>query len=466
MRAPALLAGLGLLGLGLALAGAPGCGWLRGPDVVLLTIDTLRVDHVGAFSPDSPAATPAMDALAADGVVYTQAWSPISVTGPAFVTLMTGQEPGTHGVVMNLFRGGPALSADAVTLAERLAEQGYETGAFVSGFTLRRTLGLNQGFQRYDTPPQGEKRRRGDLTARAAMGWLEQRPWNKRVLLWWHSFDAHGPLDPYQEQVPASADWAREPALLGHLPTYQQVDGITAPDFYAARYAAAVEFADAQVGQLVAALKQAGRYEHALIVLVADHGESFTERELWFDHGTHASAEQLHVPLIIKYPRGKGAGTREDALVALADIAPTLLHRLDLQPLPQADGRPLGQVARTQVTGESSHCKGEAVMRCRPVGPAGKELALRSAEATLLRSTTEGGVEWTHYDRRADSRERSPLPAGAADATWQATLDALHAARLALGLAMPEAEAGAPMDAEQAAEREALEALGYLEGEE
>jgi iduronate 2-sulfatase len=93
-----------------------------------------------------------MDALAADGVVYEQAFSSISVTGPSFVTLMTGMHPGRHGVLMNSFRGQDELPAEAVTLAERFKEMGYRTGAFVSGFTLRPSLGLDQGFSTYDVP--------------------------------------------------------------------------------------------------------------------------------------------------------------------------------------------------------------------------------------------------------------------------------------------------------------------------
>src|SRR5687768_6378357 len=88
------------------------------PDVIFLTVDTLRVDHVGVFNPESPAKTPRMDALAADGVVYTRAYSPISVTGPAFCTLHSGLLPGSHGVTMNLFRGGAALPEKVETVAE------------------------------------------------------------------------------------------------------------------------------------------------------------------------------------------------------------------------------------------------------------------------------------------------------------------------------------------------------------
>ena len=141
------------------------------PDVLILTIDTLRVDHVSAFSSNSPAQTPVLDALAADGVAYTNAYSPISVTGPAFVSLMTGLPISEHNVTMNVFRGGTSLSEDFDTLAESFQQNEYRTGGFVSGFTLRPSLGLSQGFNVYDAPSGGGNRRWGDRTAQKAIQW-------------------------------------------------------------------------------------------------------------------------------------------------------------------------------------------------------------------------------------------------------------------------------------------------------
>lgn len=436
------------------------CRALRGPDVVLLTVDTLRVDHVGAFAPESPARTPAIDALAADGVRYPLAFSPISVTGPAFVSLFTGQEPGTHGVVLNVFRGGPTLGPDRPTLATALGAHRFRTAAFLSGFTLRQSLGLARGFERYDAPPAGEKRRPGERTTRRALTWLEEQPAWARLFLWWHSYDPHGPFDRAPEVAPLEVGWARDPAALARIPAYQRIDGISDPHFYERRYAGAVERADQDVGRLLAALKAAGRYDDALIVLTADHGESFTERELWFDHGTHASVEQLRVPLIIKYPGGAGAGTTDERLVSLVDLAPTILDQLGLPALPGADGQPIPRSTRTEVMGESSHCKREAALTCWPRGPGGKELALRDAERSLLRRPVEGGVGWERYDRRADPRELRTLPPGQDDA-WAVRLDAAFADRGARGLRLPGGEDEG--EAESSEEVEALRALGYVE---
>ncbi|MCB9777192.1 MAG: sulfatase [Alphaproteobacteria bacterium] len=437
----------------------------RDPDVVFITVDTLRADHVGFLNPASPAATPAMDALAADGVVFTQAWSPISVTGPAFATLHTGQDPSTHGVVLNLFRGGPDVSAETETLAERLTAAGFQSGAFVSGFTLRPKLGLDQGFARYDAPTGVTNRRPGNQTRKRLERWVDDRERGDRLFLWFHSYDAHGPLTPYADAAPSDGDWIRDPEQLPHLPQYQRDGLVTDPAFYAARYAAAVSFADRQVAGVVRKLKDEGRYKDALIVLTADHGETFDERPLWFDHGTHASAEQLHVPLVVKFPRGASPadlprGTRVDRLVTLADVAPTVLEVLGLPPLPAADGVSLLRADHHSLVGESSHCKAVAVLDCWPRGPGGKEFSLRTADRTVLRQATADGVRWRTYDRSADPAERSEESDRLPDAEDRSVLDAVALDRQARGLALPGGEEGEHDDADEV---EALRALGYVD---
>lgn len=431
------------------------------PDVVFLTVDTLRVDHVGAFSPDSPALTPHMDALAADGVAYTQAYSPISVTGPAFCTVHTGMLPGTHGVTMNVFRGGSTLKPGVKTLAERLEDKGYRRGAFVSAFTLRHKLGLVQGFERYDQPKGN--RREGRKTVDRMLSWVEEEAgWLRPRFLWWHTYDPHGPLTPWGED-PTPGQWRQDDAELAHLPKYQRIGKVTEPGFYATRYARAVEHTDDQIGRIVAWLKEEGRYDNALIVLTADHGETFTERELWFDHGTTAHEEQLHVPLIVKYPRGRGAGTRVDALVGLHDLVPTVGEVVGFAVGKRVDGKSLlSDPGHAVITGESSHCKDEPVLTCAPKGPRGKMVAARDAAWTLVETPTDDGRVRVRFDREQDQAERVPLQPDGAPPALVAAVDAMGEDRRTREYPGTEEPSG-ELSAEDAKEDEALRALGYRE---
>lgn len=465
------------------------CGQ-RPVDVVLITVDTLRYDHVSGLNPDSPAQTPNLDLLIEQGVTYTQAYSPISVTGPAFCTVMTGQRPGTHGVVMNVFRGGNVLSRKTPTLAKSLKKVGYDNGAFVSGFTLRRNLGLARGFDKYSRPT--DARREGGETAEAMWGWLQLQP--GPVFAWYHSYDAHGPLEPYSDP-PITKALERGGPNLERIPEYQRIEDISDVAFFSARYASAVEHADGVVGRVLDVLHNTGRFDDALIILTADHGETLDERELWFDHGTTPYEEQLHVPLVIRYPRGEGGGRTSDALVGLEDIMPTVLDYLGLDLPGGMDGHSLlgdGANGHEALLGESSHCKGESVLTCAPKGAGGKMYAVRTSDRTTVRRSSTDGVSFERYDRIEDRPERHPLarpgapaaPAGndtAADAStaeapvlpraWDAkdgsaleTLDEMAAVRAAMNLSEPNGPKKQAAESEsEKREREALQALGYLD---
>ena len=443
-----------------------GCRSSSPPDVIFITIDTLRVDHVAAFHSGSPAETPYMDRLGRMGIRLGQAYSPISVTGPAFVTLQTGQDPDRHGVRRNAFRGGGQMDSGTETLAQRLRSADYRTGAFVSGFTLRAGIGLEQGFQEYSAPATGEtrasNRRDGAETVRLAIEWLEAN--DDPAFLWFHTYDVHGPLDRWTE-VPSEGDWDRNPHHLVHLPKYQHVGDITDPEFFRQRYALAVEYVDLQVGQILDSLESAGRLENALVVLTADHGESFTERELWFDHGTHATEEQLHIPLIIHLPGGKRGGAWANELVGLMDIAPTTLDVLGLEPLSGADGISLQSAGAGHgvLMGESSHCKAsEEILDCQPHGIGGKELAARSSALTLIHEASDASDELTVYDRVQDPAELSPLTNPGVPTGMVLRLEAMRGKVTATAARLPK-KSKKPETAAERREREELESLGYTE---
>jgi arylsulfatase A-like enzyme len=312
--------------------------------------------------------------------------------------------------------------------------------------------------------------------------WIMAQP--GPVFAWWHSYDPHGPLDVYNEP-PITRHVKRGGDDYHRIPEYQRIGRISDPTFFAGRYATAVEYADAQVGRVYDVLHNTGRWDDALIIITADHGESFDERELWFDHGTTAYEEQLHVPLIIRYPRGEGGGRSVDALVMLEDVVPTVLDYLGMKVPGGLDGVSLltdDIPSDRRITGESSHCKGEKVLTCAPEGAGGKMYAVRTDDRTTVRRASKTGTSYERYDREADRDELNPLAApahaqpaedtdvppppvawDATDAARVDTLDAMAALRASFKLGDgPPKKKSEETEAERQ-EREALEQLGYLD---
>jgi arylsulfatase A-like enzyme len=313
LRRPALAA---LLALPLL----AGCG--GGPDateprsLVLVTIDTLRADHVGAYGYPRPT-TPFLDRLAERGVVFENAFSASSHTAPSHASLMTSRQPFQHGLLAN----GGSLPAGSHTLADLLAAAGYDTAAFTSVSFL---VELGQGFGHFDAAW-----RSGDETVDAAIAWLDARPAGAAPLfLWVHLYDPHrlpGPrekLQPDAELLRAAGPEARR-RFLDHLAGR----GLP-PDFYPGEdavlerydlYDAGVRFADRQVGRLYHQVEESE--PEARWIVTSDHGEGLGNHH-YDDHGKYLYDEQLRVPLIVA-----GAGgppRRVERMVRLVDVYPTV----------------------------------------------------------------------------------------------------------------------------------------------
>ncbi len=306
-----------LLGLGGALAvivlPVLGCGGGRErPNVLLVTFDTTRADHVGCYGA-RPSPTPNLDGLAEQGIVLTQAMSPVPLTLPAHATMMTGQVPTRHGVRNN---GAYALPPSAETLAESFSRAGYQTGAFVSAFVLNRQFGVAQGFDAYDDDFIDE--RNGPQTAARALRWLARRDERRPFFAWVHFFDPHTPWTPPRPY--------RDLAL---------------PSGYDQEIAAA----DGALGSLLAWLERAGLAARTIVVVVGDHGEGLGDHGE-IEHGLFLYQESVHVPWVMRLPGGAGAGSRSAVLASLIDLAPTLLDLTGLPPLRAASGASLRAALR------------------------------------------------------------------------------------------------------------------------
>ena len=276
-----------------------GTGRFDNAPVILISIDTLRADHLTAYG-GRVVDTPNIDRLAGDGIVFENAYSHVPLTFPSHVTMMTGRLPYENGVRSNI---GYKLDGNAhPTLPRLLAAHGYATGAAVSAYVLRGDTGLRSIFDSYDDAMEvwesatlGALQRRGDETERVAVRWLDTVK-AKPFFLFFHLFEPHTPYEPAE---PFRTKYAKSP------------------------YDGEIATADAIVGRFFAELDQRGLYDRSLIILCGDHGEGLHEHGE-AEHGVLLYREVLHVPLIVKLPGRKLAGRRVAAPAQLVDILPTI----------------------------------------------------------------------------------------------------------------------------------------------
>jgi arylsulfatase A-like enzyme len=287
-----------------------------GSPVVLVSIDTLRSDRVGAYG-YTGGTTPRLDRLATESVLFERAYSHYPLTLPSHASLFTGLLPPEHGVRDNR---GFRLAEERVTLAERLRDAGYATLGAVSSMVLRHETGIAQGFDAYDDqmgPPRSSghrfAERRGEDTLDAIAARLDELLPDCPFFVMLHLFDPHAPYE------------APEPFARRHDD----------------RYDAEVAYADDLLGRFLDELRRRGLYDRSLIVVLSDHGEGLGDH-VEMEHGLLLYREALQVPLLIKAPGGARAGERVAAPVGLIDVVPTILAVLGL---PEGDlpGRPLLQ---------------------------------------------------------------------------------------------------------------------------
>lgn len=436
-----------------ATVGWAGLGCVRGSgapaDVVLITLDTMRADYLGAYGHEG-GLTPHLDALAREGVLYTRAWSTSPWTLPAHASMFTGKYPTRHGADYASQRGVGArlnevipwvdsrfranrLADDEVVMAEWLAAAGYATGAFVGGPWMAPAFGLLQGYQSHDAEMPGLAGRTGDEITDRAIEWLRTVPRDRPLHLLVNYFDPHAPYTP--------------PPAFSPKPKVDNSGKMRDPPLRD-RYAGEIRYMDHQIGRLFDALREVGRYEGALIIAVSDHGELFGEHALML-HGYWLYEELVRVALIVRLPHERRAGDVVDATVSIVDLLPIVADEVGFR-LPEGlDAMAIGE--REVAFAEFRRNPAVDEVRGRRVD--------RDADVAIrwpwkLIANSDGTSELYRID--TDPGETQPVADGSIEDSMRATLASVRSTLVA-----PEPMPAGPVVPTDVSDR--LRDLGYLE---
>ncbi len=274
---------------------------LRKNPLIIISVDTLRADHLRCYGYNK-IETPHIDSLARDGVIFENAISPVPLTLPSHVSILSGLYPFEHGVRDNI---GFEVSKSLKTLQVIFKEKGFKTAGIVSAFVLRKETGISNGFDFFDDKMEGkigkfsmgEVQRNGENSLKIAKEWLSSLS-NKEFFLFFHIYEPHTPYEP--------------------------------PEPYKSKYRnnlydGEVAYSDFIIGELIEFLKKQGLYKKSLIVFTSDHGEGLKEHGE-IEHGIFLYNSTIRVPLIIKFPGNRFKGVRIKSFVSLIDIYPTILE--------------------------------------------------------------------------------------------------------------------------------------------
>ncbi len=322
-------------------------------NVILISLDTLRADHLGAYGYKRPT-SPNMDKLASESVLFRNAYATSPWTLPSHVSLLSGLDCPTHGVRSSANRMDPG----DITLADRLRQAGFETAAFTGGGFVSGLFGMNKGFEVF--------RARAKLSDAAQAGQLSRtvRPWirenaGRSFFLFLHTYQVHNPYScpqPYDTMFLDPDATLRQldmsPLGYNHENRYKPPESEAYLRNVIALYDEEIRYTDeVLIAPLIAELKSLGIYDRTMIVITADHGEEFFEKGGWLH--THALYEPLlKVPLIIKYPGSRDAGARVDRRARITDIMPTILEEMGVDlPRDEIDGRSLVPLIRGREKG-------------------------------------------------------------------------------------------------------------------
>lgn len=343
-------------------AGNPSDRAAHAPDIVLLTVDTLRADRLGAagYAPRGGSPTPLADRLAADGAILTRCYAPRGQTHPSLASMLTGKFPITHGLRDN----GMQFSAEHVPFPVTLKRAGYRTAAFCSNLDRTRWPFWIRGFDAAEDGVEGallEEGARGfemhaewdERTVAKALAWIGTLPPrdgepSAPFFLWVHLYDAHQPYTPSEDararfmdpaydgpfRHPRGSDDAPRDAVGEYVDAWALSDAtFGAADLAAvdALYDAGVWDTDRRLQRVVDALTRRGLFDEALVVYSSDHGEELGRHHDYFGHGNSIYDDVLHIPLVVRWPGEVRPGTRIDGLCQNLDLFPTFLEAAGIE---------------------------------------------------------------------------------------------------------------------------------------
>jgi arylsulfatase len=440
----------------------------RPPDVFIYLIDALRADHLGCYGYHR-ATSLNIDAFAADATVFEQAQSAAPATKPSVATLLTGLYPCAHGAVRNL----DMLEEWPVLLSEVLEERGYVTWAVVTNNNASASFGFDQGYHGF-LFQRGHLLRTGENApwvynhvARILGGMDTEQP----VFMYLHTIEPHSPYRPEPTSF-AKLDRGLDGSCDGSVEALRAA-GRRHPDLSGEDLDHLVDLYDAEICDadlgfqgFLEVIEAAGRLENAMVVLLADHGESFCEHDT-MQHGNHLNQEEIHVPLVVRFPRGRFAGVRVGQPVSLIDLFPTVLRQTGSRPrlpypLPGRDltlcaARP-GEPFRRSIFAENSR-----VDSLDMVGVIDEEGYKRTVDLAVTPESLATKRSIGFWDTRADPTEMAdlsgaqPMRAAYADQVIAQWLLSQRDWRAARGAARPPS-VGMTDDL-----RRDLRALGYLD---
>ena len=389
-----------------------GCSKQQKFNVIFISIDTLRADHLGCYGYQRNT-SPNIDKFAQQSMLFKNFFTVVPKTGPSMTSFFTGQYMQNHGVVDNNYLRSPNSQSFIQLLPDH-----YQKAAFIANPALSVARGYAAGFDEYqvgDLKNKMEEWGQSDISPNA-ITWLNSAKGKGNFFLWLHYIDPHGPYTPpreyhnsfindrfYDDSRKVGLEYTPEEGInenyvLGAVPKYQRLGDNNTVDYYVAEYDAEIKYTDSEVGKVLDYLKNSKLIKNTIVIITADHGESLGENDYYFEHGMLVNEGSIHIPLIISHPENNGSIIFDD-LIQNTDIAPTILNLLASKPLVTTDGKDFSKLMHQNNNKEIFR---DYVYSCTPYGYKKFHETFRTKQNKLVRTNEQ---ENNFFDLITDSKE-------------------------------------------------------------